>query len=200
MSSVSQSVPASPNFKWMLDIPLAEYKKKTGDDLIAHRDWLATELQSCESVESVLDILRGQAKAFERSGDQNQKLMNVRIEGKVAQILGKPKSPPYGSGDGEDKGKARSKIRPRDGEVAAPKIDGSNVGFQMWVASMGGKRAIISVPLAVSCTTDEAVQDCDQTIGHPDSLIPPLGFIKASHPPTLAKKVARLVAQPFFRC
>jgi hypothetical protein len=52
----------------MLDAALAEYKKKTGDDLLAH--WLATKLQTCDSVDAVLDILRDQAKAFEKSGDQ----------------------------------------------------------------------------------------------------------------------------------
>ena len=52
----------------MLDAALAEYKKKTGSDLLAH--WIATELQTCESVDSVLDILRDQAKSFERSDDQ----------------------------------------------------------------------------------------------------------------------------------
>jgi hypothetical protein len=52
----------------MLDAALAEYKKKTGDDLLAH--WLATELQTCDSVDSVMDILRDQAKTFEQSGDQ----------------------------------------------------------------------------------------------------------------------------------
>jgi len=60
------------NFKSMLDIALAEYKKKTGNDLLAL--WLASELQTCESVDSVLDVLRGQAKAFERS-DADQKLI-----------------------------------------------------------------------------------------------------------------------------
>ena len=52
----------------MLDAALIEYKKKTGEDLQAL--WLASELQSCDSADSVLDILRDQAKAFERSGDQ----------------------------------------------------------------------------------------------------------------------------------
>ena len=52
----------------MLDAALAEYKKKTGNDLLAH--WLAIELQTCESVDSVLDILRDQAKAFGQAGDQ----------------------------------------------------------------------------------------------------------------------------------
>ena len=52
----------------MLDAALAEYQKSTGNDLLAN--WLANELQNCESVDAVLDILRDQAKAFERSGDQ----------------------------------------------------------------------------------------------------------------------------------
>jgi hypothetical protein len=52
----------------MLDAALAEYQKKTGNDLLAH--WLAAELQTCESVDAVLDILRDQAKAFDQSGDQ----------------------------------------------------------------------------------------------------------------------------------
>ena len=64
--------PPSPNlasnFKLMLDAALAKYKKKTGTDLLAL--WLASELQTCDSVDSVLDILRHQAKAFERSDDQ----------------------------------------------------------------------------------------------------------------------------------
>ena len=52
----------------MLDAALVEYKKKTGDDLLAH--WLALEVQTCQSVDAVLDVLREQAKAFDRSGDQ----------------------------------------------------------------------------------------------------------------------------------
>ena len=52
----------------MLDAALIEFKKKTGEDLQAI--WLASELQTCKNVDSVLDILRDQAKAFERSGDQ----------------------------------------------------------------------------------------------------------------------------------
>ena len=55
----------------MLDVALVEYKKKTGNDLLAL--WLASELQTCKSVDSVLDILRDQTKAFERS--EAQKLM-----------------------------------------------------------------------------------------------------------------------------
>jgi hypothetical protein len=68
MTSPSNTAGPSSNFKSMLDAALAEYKKKTGNDLLAH--WLASELQACDSVDTVLDILRDQAKAFERSDDQ----------------------------------------------------------------------------------------------------------------------------------
>ncbi|KAI9437504.1 hypothetical protein H4582DRAFT_2129360 [Lactarius indigo] len=68
MSSPSQTAAPSSNFKLMLDVALDEYKKNTGNDLLSH--WLADELQTCESVDGVLDILRDQAKAFEQSGDQ----------------------------------------------------------------------------------------------------------------------------------
>ena len=68
--STGQAATPSSIFKSMLDTALAEYKKKTGNDLLAI--WLASELQTCESVDSVLDVLRGQAKAFERSDDDEK--------------------------------------------------------------------------------------------------------------------------------
>ena len=68
----SQTADHSSNFKSMLDAALIRYKNETGEDLQAI--WLASELQSCESVNSVLDILRDQANALDRSGDR--KLMN----------------------------------------------------------------------------------------------------------------------------
>ncbi|KAI9429966.1 hypothetical protein H4582DRAFT_2064310 [Lactarius indigo] len=68
MSSPSQTAAPSSIFKSMLDTALVEYQKKTGDDLLSHS--LATELQTCESVDGVLNILRDQAKAFEQFGDQ----------------------------------------------------------------------------------------------------------------------------------
>ena len=73
MSSIpgpSQTQPVAPpsNLKSLLDTALNEYKKKTGKDLQVI--WLASELQICESVDSVLDLLRDQAKALERPDDQ----------------------------------------------------------------------------------------------------------------------------------
>jgi hypothetical protein len=58
----------------MLDVALIEYRKKTGEDLQAI--WLASKLQTCESVDSVLDIIRHQAEVFKRSADQ-KKLMKL---------------------------------------------------------------------------------------------------------------------------
>ncbi len=53
---------------------MAEYQRKTGNNLLAH--WLAAELQSCESVDDVLDVLRDQAKTFAPCEDQiDQRLM-----------------------------------------------------------------------------------------------------------------------------
>jgi hypothetical protein len=52
----------------MLDAALIEYKMKTGEDIQAI--WLTSELQTCKSVDSVLDLLRDQAKALDRSDDQ----------------------------------------------------------------------------------------------------------------------------------
>ena len=60
--------PSDSDLKSMLDAALIKYKNKTGKDLQAI--WLASELQSCESVDSVLDILRDQANALDRSGDR----------------------------------------------------------------------------------------------------------------------------------
>ena len=67
-SGPSKTIAPSSNFKSMLDAALAEYKKKTGNDLLAH--WLANELKTCESVDAVMDILRDQAKGFGKAGDQ----------------------------------------------------------------------------------------------------------------------------------
>jgi hypothetical protein len=64
----SQTTDPATKFKSMLDAALIEYKKKTGEDL--QTIWLSSELQTCKSVDSVLNLLRDQAKAFERSDDR----------------------------------------------------------------------------------------------------------------------------------
>jgi hypothetical protein len=67
MSSSFQNSTLS-DFKPMLDDALARYKRTTRNDLLTL--WLASEMQTCDSFDAVLDILRDQAKAFERSDDQ----------------------------------------------------------------------------------------------------------------------------------
>ena len=94
-SSTTMSLPSqtagssSSNLKSMLDAALIEYKKKTGNDLQAI--WLASELQTCESADSVLDLLRDQAKALDRSDDR--KLMEwidplVHVLSNFSDVLG----------------------------------------------------------------------------------------------------------------
>jgi len=67
-------------------------------------------------------------------------LAGINVDEKaIGRILGRPSS--YGAHEGGNwKGKGKDvRIRPRDGELvgeAAPKLDGSNIGFQM-LAAMG---------------------------------------------------------------
>lgn len=52
---------------------LSQYKKKTGKELLDHP--LATDLRRCSSVDAVLVVLQGQANAFQRVRDGDQRLM-----------------------------------------------------------------------------------------------------------------------------
>lgn len=61
-STTAQTSAPSLDFKFILDIALREYEKKTGKP---HP--LATELKRCDSVDSIIAILlRGQGEAFEQ--------------------------------------------------------------------------------------------------------------------------------------
>ncbi|SRR6266702_3097291 len=73
MSSSFQTPASSSQFESILDAALNEYKKKTGNDLLDN--WLAKELQSCDSVEAVLGIIQGQAEAFDKFRIGDKKLM-----------------------------------------------------------------------------------------------------------------------------
>ena len=59
----------SSNFQPIFQTALAEYFKKTGKDLRNHP--LVSEIESCDSAESMLAIFRKQASAFDdfRNGD-----------------------------------------------------------------------------------------------------------------------------------
>ena len=91
MSSSSQTPESSSHFKSILDAALGEYKSKTGNDLTDHS--LAKELQSCESAEAVLDIIRREAKAFVAFRDGEKRLMkwiipSVQVLHTISEILG----------------------------------------------------------------------------------------------------------------
>ena len=91
MSSPSQPPASSTRFKLILDGALTEYQKKTKKNLLDY--WLASELNSCESIDAVLDILQDQAKAIERTSAADQRLMNhigssVNVLASISDTLG----------------------------------------------------------------------------------------------------------------
>ncbi|KAH9022776.1 hypothetical protein EDB85DRAFT_353432 [Lactarius pseudohatsudake] len=73
MSSSTQTSVSSSQFESIINAALSELKKKTGKNLLD--DWLAKELQSCDSVEAVMDIIQGQAEAFDKFRNGGSKLM-----------------------------------------------------------------------------------------------------------------------------
>ncbi|KAI9435501.1 hypothetical protein H4582DRAFT_2130492, partial [Lactarius indigo] len=75
MSSSSQTAmpSAESQFESIFSAALGEFKKKTGKNLLD--DWLAKELQGCNSVEAVMDIIQGQAEAFDKFKNGGSKLM-----------------------------------------------------------------------------------------------------------------------------
>jgi hypothetical protein len=88
MSSPPES---SSQFQSILDVALGDYKKKTGNDLLD--SWLARELQTCDSAEAILDIIQGQAEAFDKFRNSDKRLMkwigsSVGVLHKIFSILG----------------------------------------------------------------------------------------------------------------
>ena len=73
MSSLSQKAVPPLQFKSIFDAALTEYKKMTGNDLLDN--WLTKELQSCDSVEAVVDIIQQQADAFDNFRGCDDRLM-----------------------------------------------------------------------------------------------------------------------------
>ena len=57
----------------IISAALDEYKKNTGNDLQSHP--LSAELQNCDSVDGILDILQRQANTVEKLRDRNRGIM-----------------------------------------------------------------------------------------------------------------------------
>ena len=72
MSSTSNTTSASFNFEAIFNAALAEYTKRTGKDLRNHP--LSSEIDSCDNPESILDIFKEQAQAFEKFRKSDTKL------------------------------------------------------------------------------------------------------------------------------
>ena len=91
MYSSLHSPTSFPHTKQILDTTLSEYKRETGIDLLDNR--LAQELETCDTVEAVLDIIQHQAEAFDKIRAGDKKLMkwirpSVHVLYKVSSILG----------------------------------------------------------------------------------------------------------------
>jgi hypothetical protein len=63
----------SSQFQELFERALQDYEKQTGTELA--RDPLAEQLQSCNSVDSVLDILQQQTQAFTEFRGSNGRIM-----------------------------------------------------------------------------------------------------------------------------
>ncbi len=82
---------SSPQFKKILDDALREFKEKTGKDLLD--DWLAKELQTCDTVDDIMDIIEQQSKAFNKFRGGDKRLTkwirsSVRVLHTISGILG----------------------------------------------------------------------------------------------------------------
>jgi hypothetical protein len=63
---------STSNYQSIFDNALEAYKKKTGKDLAS--DPLFRKLQSCDSPDAVLSVLREQIPGFDQSGSSNDRL------------------------------------------------------------------------------------------------------------------------------
>lgn len=76
ISSISHnamSIDPSPQLKSLLEDALNEFENRAGTNLIQHQ--IVDRLKNCESPDSVIDVLRGQAQAFRNFRGDDGKLM-----------------------------------------------------------------------------------------------------------------------------
>jgi hypothetical protein len=91
MSSPLHPSTSSSRVEQILDAALSESKKETGTGLLDN--WLAQELETCDSVEAVLDIIQHQAEGFDKFRAGDKRLMkwigpSVRVLDKISSTLG----------------------------------------------------------------------------------------------------------------
>ena len=85
----SDSTTASSNFQAIFNTALVEYRKQTGEDLRNHP--LASEIDSCDSADSIVNIFKEQAKTFDefRKGDSTKLVKWLEPVVKVLHALSK---------------------------------------------------------------------------------------------------------------
>ena len=66
---------SSTTLQGLFDAALQDYKDKTGNSLVD--DPIAKQLETCESVDSIIAILREQAQSFREFRENDGKLMKV---------------------------------------------------------------------------------------------------------------------------
>jgi hypothetical protein len=91
MSQNSPTVDSSSNYQVIFDNALKAYKTKTGKDLKS--DPLLRSLETCNSPDAVLTLLRQQMPGVEQSGSSDERLTNwinpvVNVLYNFAQTIG----------------------------------------------------------------------------------------------------------------
>ena len=72
MSAVPSTSTSNSNFASIFDVALEKYKRKTKQDLAKHP--LLPRLQSCDSPEAILTVLREQTPEFDQSQNSDNEL------------------------------------------------------------------------------------------------------------------------------
>jgi hypothetical protein len=65
--------PSSQSFQLLFQSALEEYRKKTGIEIVRHP--LASQLEHCDDVEAITEVLQGQAQAFCEFRGSNKRLI-----------------------------------------------------------------------------------------------------------------------------
>jgi hypothetical protein len=66
---------SSTTLRVLFDAALQDYKDKTGNALVDHP--IAKQLETCESVDSIIAILQGQARSFREFRENDGRLMRA---------------------------------------------------------------------------------------------------------------------------
>ena len=72
MSQTRHAGPSSHNFRLIFNNALKAYEKRTKNDLLSHP--LASQLQACQSPESILAVLQQQVQELNRSQTSDERL------------------------------------------------------------------------------------------------------------------------------